>query len=57
VAGMRNKEVWVNERRREEDIDGIGEEDCSFCKEERQELSVIAPGKRAPAQRPDDPEI
>ncbi len=54
---MRNKEVWVNERRREEDIDGIGEEDCSFCKEERQELSVIAPGKRAPAQRPDDPEI
>jgi hypothetical protein len=56
VAGMRNKEVWVNERRGEEDIDGIVEEECGFCMEEQRELSVIAPGKRAPDQCPDDPE-
>ena len=56
MAGMRDKEVWVHEKRRAEDIDGIGEEECSFCMEGQRELSVIALGRRSPGQCPDDPE-
>ena len=56
MAGMRDKEVWVHERRPEEDIDGSGEDGCGFCMEEQRELSVNALGRRSPGQCPDDPE-
>ena len=56
MAGMRDKEVWVHERRRAEDIDGIVEDGCGFRMEEQRELSVIALGRRSPGQCPDDPE-